>query len=54
MHVLKNIAMNSRGRGRGARYGLVRLLGYGRDVVLAVWAIGVLAFCVLGLAGAIV
>jgi hypothetical protein len=30
----------------------VRLLGFGRDVMLAVWAIGVLAFCVLGLAGA--
>jgi hypothetical protein len=29
-----------------------RVLGYGRDLMLALWAIGVLAFCVLGLAGA--
>jgi hypothetical protein len=29
-----------------------RVLGYGRDLLLALWAIGVLAFCVLGLAGA--
>ncbi|HUL47666.1 MAG TPA: hypothetical protein VLV25_11255 [Steroidobacteraceae bacterium] len=40
--------MDSLCHGRGARYGLVRLLGYGRDLMLAVWAIGVLAFCVLG------
>jgi hypothetical protein len=44
--------LSSRAAGGCARYGLVRLLGYGRDVFLAVWAIGVLAFCVLGLAGA--
>jgi hypothetical protein len=25
---------------------------YGRDLLLALWALGVLAFCVLGLAGA--
>jgi len=30
-----------------------QMLGFGRDLVLATWAIGVLAFCVLGLAGAI-
>jgi len=29
-----------------------RVLGCGRDLLLALWAIGVLAFCVLGLAGA--
>jgi hypothetical protein len=52
MHVLKSIAMNSRCHGCGARHGLVRLLGYGRDLMLAVWAIGVLAFCVAGVAEA--
>jgi hypothetical protein len=54
MHFLRHIAMNSGSHGRGARHGLVRLLGYGRDLMLAVWAIGVLAFCVLGLAGAMI
>ncbi|HWW33207.1 MAG TPA: hypothetical protein VNY70_07565 [Steroidobacteraceae bacterium] len=39
-------------RNATARHGLSRLLGYGRDLMLAAWAIGVLAFCVLGLAGA--
>ena len=54
MQFLKDIVMNSAGHARGARYWLVRLLGYGRDLVLAVWAVGVLAFCVLGLAGAMI
>ena len=52
MNFLRHIAMNPRCDGCGVRHGLVRLLGFGRDVMLAVWAIGVLAFCVLGLAGA--
>ena len=30
-----------------------QILGFGRDFALTVWAVGVLAFCVLGLAGAI-
>jgi len=34
------------------RHGLSRLVGIGRDLMLAAWAIGVLAFCVLGIAGA--
>ena len=50
MQFLRLIAMAP--RSAGARHGLVRLLGYGRDLMLAAWAIGVLAFCVLGLAGA--
>jgi hypothetical protein len=54
MHFLRPIAMNPACHGRSARYGLVRLLGYGRDLMLAAWAIGVLAFCVLGLAGAMI
>jgi hypothetical protein len=54
MYFLRHIAMNPACHGRGARYGLVRLLGYGRSVLLAVWAIGVLAFCLLGLAGAMI
>ncbi|HXY95943.1 MAG TPA: hypothetical protein VEH00_03135 [Steroidobacteraceae bacterium] len=52
MQVMKHLAMNARCHGCGARRGLVQLLGYGRDVMLAVWAIGVLAFCVAGLAEA--
>jgi len=34
-------------------YFMRQMLGCGRDLMLAAWAIGVLAFCVLGLAGAI-
>ena len=45
--------MSPRCDGCGGRHGLKRLLGYGRDFMLAAWAIGVLAFCVMGLAGAI-
>jgi hypothetical protein len=52
MQFMKHVAMNSRCHGCGAGHGVVRLLGYGRDVMLAVWAIGVLAFCVVGLAEA--
>jgi len=52
MHFMKHIAMNSRCQGCGARHGLVRLLGYGRDLMLAMWAVGILAFCVAGLAEA--
>ena len=52
MHFLKHIAMNPRCHGCGARHGLMHILGYGRDLMLTVWVIGVLAFCVLGLAGA--
>ena len=50
MQFLRLIAMAP--RSAGARHGLRRLLGYGRDLMLVAWAIGVLAFCVLGLAGA--
>ena len=53
MDFLRHMAMNSRCNGCGGRHGLARLLGYGRAFLLAVWAIGVLAFCVMGLAGAI-
>jgi hypothetical protein len=52
MNFLRHIAMNSRCDGCGARHGLAGLLGFGRDVMLAAWAIGVLGFCVLALAGA--
>jgi len=34
-------------------YFMRQMLGYGRDLMLTLWAVGVLAFCVLGLAGAI-
>jgi len=54
MHFLRQLALDSRCHGCGARHGLMRLLGYGRNLMLAVWAIGVLAFCVLGLAGAMI
>jgi len=40
-------------QGESAMHFMRQVLGYGRDFVLAMWAIGVLAFCVLGLAGAI-
>lgn len=50
MQLLRLIAMDP--RNAAARHALSRLLGYGRDLMLAAWAIGVLAFCVLGLAGA--
>ena len=50
LRLLRLIAMDS--RNATARHGLSRLLGYGRDLMLAAWAIVVLAFCVLGLAGA--
>lgn len=49
-HFLRQLATHPHCPACGAR--LVRLLGLGRDLMLAVWAIGVLAFCVLGLAGA--
>jgi hypothetical protein len=52
MQFLGHFALCSRCHGCGARHGLVRLLGYGRDLLLAVWAIGVLAFCVAGVAEA--
>ena len=40
-------------QGESAMHFVRQVLGYGRDFVLAMWAIGVLAFCLLGLAGAI-
>jgi hypothetical protein len=52
MKVLRYIAMHRRCAGCGARHGLARLLRQGRDALLALWAIGVLAFCALGFAGA--
>lgn len=52
MHVLRHIAMNSRCAACGPHHGLGRLLGCGRALLLAAWVIGVLAFCVLGLASA--
>ena len=39
--------------GRGARYRLTRALAFGRDLALALWVVGVLAFCTLLIAGAI-
>ena len=51
MHILRHIA-DSHCAACGPHHGLGRLLGYGRALLLAVWAIGVLAFCVLGLASA--
>ena len=41
------------GQGETVMHFMRQMLGFGRDFVLAAWAIGVLAFCVLGLAGAI-
>ncbi len=52
MRFLRQIATHPRCPDCGARHGLGRLLGLGRNLTLAAWAIGVLAFCVLGLAGA--
>jgi len=46
--------MDSWCHGCGAGHGLVRLLGIGRNLMLAVWAIGALAFWVPGLAGAMI
>lgn len=51
MHFLRHIA-NSRCAACGPHFGLGRLFGYGRAFLLVLWAIGVLAFCVLGLASA--
>ena len=52
MHFLGHTVMDSRWTGRDARRALAALLGYGRDLALAAWAIGVLAFCLMGLASA--
>ena len=52
MHLRGHTVMDSRFTGRGARRACASLLGYGRNLVLAAWAIGVLAFCVMGLASA--
>lgn len=53
MKFLRLIATTGRSAGWGARHDLARLLGYGRDLALALWAIAVLAFCILGLVGAL-
>ncbi|HVP32730.1 MAG TPA: hypothetical protein VMT09_03700 [Steroidobacteraceae bacterium] len=52
MHFLGQTVLDSRWTGRDARRTLASLLGYGRNLVLVAWVIGVLAFCLMGLAGA--
>jgi len=52
MRGLLDLAMSPRCPECGARHGLAQLLGFGRNVMLALWMVGALALCATLLVGA--